>query len=732
MTGIDPITFEVIRHRLWAINDEQATMAARLSGSPIVYESFDFNTGLLTASGEGLFTGIHLMTQATTMDVFVREILETWAPEDIREGDMFFTNDPWSGALHANDGILALPVFADGAIVTWAAIVMHDQDVGSPVPGSFVISATNRFDEAPLFPPIKLGENYELRPDLERAFLRNHRTPTLNAMNLRARVAALCSTERRIRELANEYGRDVVIACQEEIIDYVERVVRGRLTDIPDGTWYEQVYLDHDGSTNVLYPIRCAVTKAGDTLTVDFTGTAQQAPGPVNCARAALEGATCAIFLAFLCFDLPWAIGAAKRVMNIVAEPGTINNAVSPAAVSCASISATLTTAQAVSNAFAKMVMASHSDEHRAEAQACWSPGLNGVVLAGLDEHGEIFAMPMTEASGGGGGARAWQDGIDTGGSLLSGSMAIPNVETQESRLPILEVFRRECPDTGGAGRFRGGNGFEYALVPHRAPQPLDTITIAQCVSQPEGHGVCGGNPAAAQSNRVIRDSNIWQLFAESVAPANADAIAGTIDVLAAKSSGKLGHADVHVCLVTGGGGFGDPLRREPEAVLGDVRGGCVSTEAALTTYGVVTNGETVDEAATEAKRADLRKQRLAAGNRPAGWVPVTFEGPSIGVVGDTVELVELAGEVAYRCSVCNTVLARGEQDYKTTGCSLRELDPRELTVWNRFGVLPEIVVREFSCPGCGTAVAIDIQRSDEEPLIEMSLVANRGERDAR
>ena len=201
----------MIRHRLWAINDDQARMAARLSGSFIVYEGYDFNAALVTADGRGLYCGVYILQHGATIDEFVRLILADWPAEEIREGDMFFTNDPWWGALHANDGILAMPIFWEGQLVAWSGIVMHDDDVGSPVPGSFVCGAADRFGEAPLFPGIKMVENFEPLVDVERAYLRNSRVPEHNALNMRARVAALRMTHQRIGELIDEHGLDAFL-----------------------------------------------------------------------------------------------------------------------------------------------------------------------------------------------------------------------------------------------------------------------------------------------------------------------------------------------------------------------------------------------------------------------------------------------------------------------------------------------------------------------------------------
>jgi N-methylhydantoinase B len=336
LAGLDPVTFEVIRHRLWAINDDQGRMAARLSGSFIVFEGYDFNAALVTADGRGLYCGMYILQHGATIDEFVRRILREWPADQIREGDMFFTNDPWWGALHANDGILVMPIFHRGELVAWSGIAMHDDDVGSQVPGSFVAGAHDRFGEAPLFPGVRMVEGFAPRPDVLRAYLRNSRVPEHNALNMRARVAALGTTYERITELIAQYGLEAFQAAQEGIIEYVERVVRGRLREIPDGSWFGQIYHDHDGTNDVIYRMCCRITKTDDRLLFDLRGTSPQAPGPINCARAAMEGAISGVILTFLCYDLPWAIGALRNVMEIISEPGTLNNAVEPAAVSMA------------------------------------------------------------------------------------------------------------------------------------------------------------------------------------------------------------------------------------------------------------------------------------------------------------------------------------------------------------------------------------------------------------
>jgi N-methylhydantoinase B len=724
MSTLDPVTFEVIRHRLWAINDDQARMGARLSGSFIVYEGYDFNAALVTADGRGLYCGVYIFHHGATIDEFVRKILAEWPSDEIREGDMFFTNDPWWGALHANDGILAMPVFWEGRLVAWSGIVMHDDDVGSPVPGSFVAGAHERFGEAPLFPAIKMVEGFEPLADVERAYLRNSRTPELNALNMRARVAALRTTHERIQEICARYGVETFLAAQEGIIEYVERVVRSRLREIPDGSWYSMHYHDHDGTTNAMYAICCRVIKEGERLVVDLTGTAPQSPGSINCARPAMEGAALGVILTFLCYDLPWAIAGLRNVVEIVSEEGTWNNAVSPAAVSFGSTMGTISTHDVVAQAFAKMMLA--SERYRGEAQANWTPGCNGSLLIAPNIAEEPSVGAVTDFFSGGGGARTFADGVDSGGIFHSMASQISNAETVESRVPVLQIYRRELADSGGPGRFRGGVAVEFATVPHKLPiEPAGLNTIGSGISLPTGRGLSGGHPGAVSRNVVYRGSNIRQQFEEGRLPLSSDELeAAEVDVLAAKSFTMIGGEDVLVGILQGGGGYGDPLRREPESVLADVRAGLVSAEIARSVYGVAVQGDRVDEAATEAAREAIRQARRDDARPPvSGTGGGTLDGGRVlHPVSDTVEAVEVDGERSLRCTLCHYRFGAYGDDHKRAA-TMREL-PLTTTSARNHLTLPEFVLREFSCPGCATSLAVDVQRTDEEIVDESSLVA--------
>lgn len=710
---LDPVTFEVIRHRLWAINDDQATMAARLSGSPIVYDAYDFNAALVTPDGRGLYTGVYIMHHGATIDFFVRRIVEEWPAAELQAGDLFFTNDPWWGALHANDGVLATPIFWEDRLVLWSAIVMHDNDVGSPVPGSWATGARDRFGEAPLIPAVKLGEGFQPRPDLERALLRNSRTPDLNALNMRARVAALRSTAQRIHELIERYGIDVFLAAQDGILQYVEQMLRRRLAELPDGVWQAQARHDHDGISNEIYTIRCRLTKRHDRLTFDLRGTSPQAPGPINCARAALEAAVLGVVLSFLCYDLPWTLGGVNRVVEIVSDEGAVNDAVSPAPISMASIMATLSTQDAVAGALAQMLLC--SERYREEAQATWSPGVSTGSFAGRGRHGEYSVTPIGNSFGGGGGARTFADGIDTGGVLHSMGSRIPNTETLESRSPILQVFRRQLRDGGGPGRFRGGAGIEFAATPYKADGPTVLNTLCSGVSLPAGLGLSGGAPGAAVSNVVLRGSNIHELFAAGQIPLSPRELAAReIEPQEAKQLSTLGAADVLVGVIPSGAGYGDPLRRAPELVQRDVRRGLVSVEMARAVYGVAVVGGEVDEVGTRGLRQQERARRLAEGRGGDGLVTAFVNADEIlHPVLDTVQAVRRGADRLLRCTVCHHGLGPYGGDYRRSAL-VRELPLTALSPMNAHCLLDRFVARQVCCPGCGTAIALDVQERGE------------------
>lgn len=606
--GVDPVTYEIIRNRLWAINDEQAQTAARKSGSQFIYEAFDFNSGLMDGEGNGLFAGIYVLFHTTGLGKVVDAVKERF--EEIKDGDVFITNDPWLGAVHQNDFVVVSPVFAGDEIVAWGSTVMHQQDVGSPVPGSFAVGARDVFSESPLFTPLRLMDGGDYCNEIEELLLRNTRTPMMNGLNLRAMVASQITTRRRLTEIIDRYGKDVFKAVTKQVQLEVERGVTARLDEIPDGEWFENVYLDHDGNDYELYPVKLRLEKRAGKLIFDFTGTAPQAPGMINGTESTLRGGVMVGVLVTLCYGLPWSTGGLKNIVEIVSTPGTVNNCIHPAACSGGSVCATEATENVAGTALGKMLASSPT--LREEAQAVWYPYFNLVILAGLDQYGDPLAHLMFDNAAGGGGARSAKDGVDCGGYFESVSCVSPNVESNEKLFPILELFRRRAAGSYGHGRFRGGTGIEVCSVSHDIDRDLEVIVTTHGAALPGAPGIAGGYPCALNTNVLLRDTDIRQTLEQGRLVTDGSEIASeSQETLEAKARSHLSPNDVLLTRNEGGPGFGDPIRRDPAAVARDLAIGLCSLEDAERVYGVSGAATGEEPADTAERRDEIRTRRL-------------------------------------------------------------------------------------------------------------------------
>ncbi len=720
---LDLVTFEVLRHRLWEINDEMGVIAGRISGSPAVYESGDFNAALLTADGRGLFTGVYVIRQSAALDVMVQCVIQSFEG-DVEEGDMFLTNDPWYGALHAMDYAVVAPVFWEGHCVAWTGVVMHETDVGGPRPGSWSVGARNAYEECPLMPPIKIVDRGRFRKDVESVYLRNSRTAQINALNLRAKISGQTTTHERLREIIREYGLSTFLALQEQIIDYVTRSVRKRASRLPDGVFHASCLLQHDGVNDHLYEMKLKLTKTYDRLKFDFTGTSKQAGGAINCAYSGLIGGVTQVLFPLLCFDLPWSQGALLGCIDIISELGTINNCAFPAATSMATVNASQATGNLVWEAMAKLYGC--SEELKDEVIALGYGGVNMAVLAGKQSDGSPFVNMFTDSVGGGG-ARSFNDGIDTCGNLIAPSYGIPNVERIESLFPVLYVYRKEKPDTAGAGKYRGGVGLEYMITPHGTPYDMDAVFFASGCSHPENKGVAGGLPGSVQRNLLLRNTKLEEMFRNGEIPSSADAIeCERVDIPLAKDTAVLRPGDIWVNYCSGGGGYGDPLSRDPARVQRDVKIGLCSPRQAEVLYGVsLDQSLAIDVHKTSRIRDERRKQRLNVGKRSPG-ANEDYNGRTvtarIGRCGDILAIYQSDQGAVYRCESCNRVLGSAADDLRRL-LLMVERPIGELAPVNAEVPEPEVVVREYCCPGCGTLVSADVPLKSYDPwMADMQL----------
>ncbi|MFC9833677.1 hydantoinase B/oxoprolinase family protein [Rhodococcus sp. NPDC127530] len=725
----DPVTYAVVSNKLAQINDEAGATTRKVSGSIIVTEAYDFNTALTDARGDVFGLGPYMSIHGTAVQRLIQWTLENRsANPGIRDGDAFLVNDPWVGSAHQNDTALLRPIFVEGQLFAWTVTTLHFVDLGGRYPSSFVPDAEDVFSESLPIPPMKYLEGGVVRSDVEDMFLRRSRMPLSGALDLRALVASTAVADQRIRELAATYGSVTVAAVIQEILDSTEKKLRERLAALPDGTWRHLHLWESSGAGDRgLYRLPMTMTKIGDRLSFDLTGTDPQ-KGFFNCTRTLSEASIVASVLPLLCFDLPWATGAILRVLDFSFTPGSIIAAQFPAAVGGGGSQSGWTCINSSTVLISKMLAAGPA-EMKEQLFGVSNGGWVAQCLGGLDRNGNgTLALSLDQAAGGTG-ARSWADGDDAAGMTLSPGCQIANVEAQEWYQPLLWLYRKELPDSGGPGRFRGGTGAASAVVPHGTPAPMFAMCFSSGLATPNGAGLNGGWPAKSSYYQLVRDSDIHDRLTAGRVPADLDDLSGSHEWPHPKSVMlPVGLDDVYGIGWSGGGGYGDPLERDLAAVADDVDAGLVTLDHARDVYGVVflqpsnpTSASSVDEDATARLRASIRRDRLghepmSAGDRvlPDGhrWLD---------------ENITVSPEGAAACGRCQTHLADPGESYKT-GMRIFE---RPLGDTDRVWQDPatycddvDLVFRQFLCPGCGTLLEVEVTFADEPPLEDKRLVS--------
>ncbi len=711
VTAIDPITFEVVRHKLQAISEEQAITLKAVSGSPIVTEATDFNNGLYLADGSIVTMGPQVLFHSGTMSSVIRHIVEQFSDNPgIREGDMFILNDPYRGAVHQPDVSIVAPVFYDGERVAWAGACAHQLDVGGMNFSSWAIKATEIQQEAMLLPGIKIVEGGEIRQDIWQMIMGMTRLPHMIGLDLKAMIAANHVASRRLVEVMDRYGSDVVDAVMQGEIDASEQQLRARLRALPDGVFRAVDYIDHDGHSNELYELHLALHKTGDELVFDLEGTSLQAPGFINCTRAGLVGGLFTGVLPILAPDIRWNDGILRPV-TVKAPDGIVCNATWPAPVSGGTISAVFVVTSLAVRVLS--ALAACSEATRAESAAVTKGSFMVLTLAGQDRDGGPFGTLLMDAMLAGGGAYEDHDGLDASGDFDIPRPAVGNVEQHEVGGPFLYLYRRFLPDTGGPGRMRGGATVSLAVTPHDT-EALHAMLLGHGVEVPNSWGAFGGLEGATNEALLLRGVGDLGEIVERAGNHSDVADADGVEWLGAKPGFfDLKRGDVFAYSFQGGGGFGDPLKRDPSRVLRDVREGFVSLASAARHYGVVVREDELDEAATAERRAAIRHERLGRDSEPRTTESEPGEGEL--AIGPSL-LVSVGGGVRCRCG---HELARSG-NWKD-GASSRVVEPEAHGAHIRLH--EKLELREHICPSCGSLLEAEVARIGAPNLDSIQLI---------
>jgi N-methylhydantoinase B len=715
---IDPVTYEVVRHNLWHVNEEHGATIQRISGSPVAMYALDLNPSILTEDAEFVFFGPYMQYMSGVTDTQVKWTLEHRSDNPgIRDGDMFLANDPWVGAAHQMDVMLLCPVFCEGELFCWVTNCLHQYDIGGITPGSFCPSAESAFDEGILIPPVKIIEEGEIRRDIEDIYLRSSRKPQMVALDFRAQMAGNASARARILELVRRYGPATVKGVMKRIIDNAERAFLNKLERLPDGHWQDRTYVEacRPGDRRT-HRVMIALRKEGSRLIFENEGTAPQ-DGAMNATYSGWRGSVLVAVNELLCWDQYFAVGGALRHIEFDPSPGTFNCADFPASVSTAPTQAMEISLYPAYNVISRMIYP--SPEMRRDIMCIGGTSQwPATIFRGIDQWGERYGYLLIDPIGGAIGAFAQADGINTGGQARTPICQLPNVEHTEQNFPLLFLYRKELPDSGGAGKYRGGLSAESCFIAHNTPQIThDTLSSGNAI--PTSTGMMGGYPATTNAYAFVRASDIQARIAASRMPTDWSEVEGEAVVLQPRQEGfEQTAADVYAVRWTGGGGFGDPMDRDPNDLQDDLDDLAVTPAAARDLYGAVLDPGSgrVDRAATAARRAAIRAERVARHGRPARRRDgdlVIEASPYLVVKRDDAGLY-------WCCARCSADLGPAAGNYKD-GC-MREDRPVEAS--NPLAGDPArfiddaVEFRQFYCPGCGTLIENEIAIA-ADPVLE-------------
>jgi N-methylhydantoinase B len=554
--NIDPITLAVLAGRMEQIADEMDATLFRAAFNPIIAEAHDASHGLYHAvSGDTLVQGKSgLPIFVGVMSFAVKAVIDKAAENgDLEDGDIYIFNDAHLGGTHLSDMRLVRPYFHDGKLFCYLASVGHWHDVGGAVPGNYNPAATDAFQEAFILPPVRLSKAGTIQTDIVDILMRNTRLPQSAQGDLNGQLGALDLGVKRMDELLAEYGPETVRAALDALQDRAETLMRSELTDLPDGRWEATDYLDNDGITDVPLAIKVALEIKGDTMTLDFTGTADRCAGPVNIALPTAV-ATAYVAIKHIFPTLPANAGV-MRPITVNIPDGSLLSAPFPAPVG----GYTETILRMIDVIFAA---ASQAAPERVVANAYGT--INALSISGKRDNGQPWVM--FSFYGGGHGGSIESDGLNHGNAPIS-TATIPPMEILEAAYPVMFKQWALRPDSAGVGMHRGGMGATYEI------EVLEGNGAKAFLFGERGRyaptGVQGGGNAALNVFSYEQDDG-WHT------PPMASKMVGI--------SLKQGQS---VRLDTpGGGGYGDPAQRAPEAIARDVAGGLITPENATKTYG--------------------------------------------------------------------------------------------------------------------------------------------------
>jgi len=574
MSNIDPVTLEIIQNRLIEIGREGGYALIRTGASPGIVHTKDLGFNVSDAEGRSVVYSMWMPRHGTTLKFMLESVRRRFPDSEIKPGDMFLTNNPHDGALHNLDIAIISPIHFKGELIAWTGCATHHLDIGAVTPGR-APQATDWRQEGLIFPPIKFVEEGRLREDLFEFFLTNVRAPQYQGLDLKGQIAANNVGRERLLQIVDRYGVDTLKACFDEMIAISEAKTRERIKQLRPGRYEATQYMQYDR----MYTMTCAVIVEGDSLIFDFTGTDPQSRYMVNSAMPCTIANVHNLFICLLVPDLTINEGCFRPLKFILPEK-TVLSCLPPAPCGAASTAGSHKAASVALEALSRALLASGQSWR---ANAAWGMGTIDLVFTGTDNNGATF-FTRAQLGARGGGARGDRDGADSGGVVHSTNQSIANIETMERRNPILYMYHRYRQDSGGAGKYRGGNSTEVAFKLHGTREAQAIIWyLDKDVPNP---GLNGGDPGATAQTWLKRETDINFLLETKIPDFEEIRAGGAPELLPCQNPPMvITDRDVFLLQEPAGGGFGDLLDRDEKQVIYDLKEGHISQKKANEIY---------------------------------------------------------------------------------------------------------------------------------------------------
>lgn len=641
--GVDPLQVDRIRKRLAGALDEGFEMCEAMGAAPGAKWG-DLTTAIYTAAGDVTYLSCHgVIAFSAILHHPIRYIMKNWKDEPtvgINPGDGFIHNDARYGNIHNTDQSMIMPIMRDGNIIAWVAATIHEGENGACEPGGMPSGSETPFDDGLRMSPFKVLEGGHLRRDLVTFLQHSVRDPKLQLADMKVKIGAVQRIMERVDKLIDEVGVETFVAALRVTVEDVETEVRRRIRELPDGTVRFDQFMDSTLKENVLLKFACKITIKGEKMTVDLRGT-----GPEILNRA-MNGPLCSVksmfmqaILAFWWPDLPRCTSAMSPI-EIISDEHTWADAGYDAPMG-QSLQSSFRGFSALQTSWAKLQYS--NPEKFSNVIAPWFNQINTFLWGGVTQHGDQVGNLCADLNGMGGGAKAFRDGEDAVSPLFCAMADTAEQEVMEEEVPFMQlVSKRIVRDNQGFGKFSGGMGYEMIVASEGTPL-WGFMTVTSGAKFSSITGMFGGYGSNTYPLARVKGINIYDIIRND--PSKFDLSLPKIMNEQPFEGGEYTTShmgmqfdiakdgELYMISQGTGGGYGDPLERDPALVIGDLELDRISPKVAHDIFAVVYNPETfvVDTAATDTLRAEARKARIARGKPYREFVEefVTDEPPA-------------------------------------------------------------------------------------------------------